>query len=91
MSKPTLAGVSALLAAPLFVLVGVAVLPTVSDDAAAQVAALTDHRGAMIAGLTLQTVALALLIAGVVWLAARSRRRRRASPSPAACSPSPDR
>ena len=69
MSKTTLAGVSALLLAPLTVFVGVAILPTVSDDAPAQVAALSDHRDAMIAGMALQTIAIALLIGGVIWLA----------------------
>ena len=69
MSKSTVTGVAALLAAPLTAFIGVAMLPTVSDDAAAQVAALTDHRSAMIAGLALQTIAIALLIGGVIWLA----------------------
>jgi hypothetical protein len=69
MSKSTLAGASALVAAPLVVLAGVALLPTLSDDAALQVAALTDHRSAMIGGLVLQTLAIALLIAGAIWLA----------------------
>jgi hypothetical protein len=69
MSKTTLAGVSALLLAPLTAFVGVAILPTVSDYSPAQVAALTDHRGAMIAGMALQTIAIALLIGGVIWLA----------------------
>jgi hypothetical protein len=69
MSKSDLTGAAALLAAPLLVLAGVALAPTVSDDAAVQVAALTDHRGAAIAGLTLQTIAISLLIGGVIWLA----------------------
>ena len=70
---------------------GVAILPTVSDDAPAQVAALTDQRGAMIAGMALQTIAIALLIGGVIWLASRLRRALPASRSPGACSRSLDR
>ena len=69
MSRPTFAGAAALLAAPLPVFVGIALLPTVSDEPARQVAALTDHRSAMIAGLVLQTLSIALLIGGTIWLA----------------------
>lgn len=69
MSNSTRAGVTALLAAPLVVLMGIALLPTVSDDAGDQVSALTAHRGAAIAGLTLQTIAIAMLIGGAIWLA----------------------
>ena len=69
LSKSTLAGAAALLAAPIVVIAGTLVQPTLSDDAATQVAALTVHRGPMIAGMTLSTTALILLIAGTVWLA----------------------
>jgi hypothetical protein len=68
-SKSTFAGAAALLAAPIAVIAGTLAQPTLSDDAAAQVAALTVHRGPMIAGLTLRTTGLILLIAGTVWLA----------------------
>ena len=68
-SKSTLAGAAALLAAPIVVIAGTLAQPTLSDDAATQVAALTVHRGPMIAGLTLRTTGLILLIAGTVWLA----------------------
>jgi len=69
LSKSTLAGAAALLAAPIVVIAGTLVQPTLSDDAATQVAALTVHRGPMIAGMTLRTTGLILLIAGTVWLA----------------------
>jgi hypothetical protein len=68
-SKTTFAGPAALLAAPIVVIAGTLAQPTLSDDAATQVAALTVHRGPMIAGLTLRTTGLILLIAGAVWLA----------------------
>jgi hypothetical protein len=69
MSRSSRAGVASLLAAPIIAAVSVLVSPTLSDDAGKQLAALTDHRAAVIAGLTLNTIALALLIAGIVWLA----------------------
>ena len=69
LSKSTFAGAAALLAAPIVVIVGTLAQPTLSDDAATQVAALTVHRGPMIAGMTLMTIGLILLIAGTVWLA----------------------
>jgi hypothetical protein len=69
LSKSTFAGAAALLAAPIVVIAGTLAQPTLSDDAATQVAALTVHRGPMIAGMTLNTIALILLIAGTVWLA----------------------
>lgn len=69
LSKNSLAGAAALLLAPLVVIPSVLVRPTLSDDAANQVAALTDHRQAMIAGNALTSIALVLLIAGIVWLA----------------------
>jgi len=68
-SKITFAGAAALLAAPIVVIAGTLAQPTLSDDAATQVAALTVHRGPMIAGMTLRTIGLILLIAGTVWLA----------------------
>src|SRR5580704_11962947 len=67
-SKRTFAGAVALLAAPIAVIAGTLAQPTLSDHAAAQVAALTVHRGPMIAGVTLRTIGLILLIAGTVWL-----------------------
>ena len=69
LSKSTFAGAAALLAAPIVVIAGTLAQPTLSDDAATQVTALTVHRGPMIAGMTLNTIALILLIAGTVWLA----------------------
>ena len=69
LSKCTFAGAAALLAAPIVVIAGTLAQPTLSDDAATQVAALTVHRGPMIAGMTLRTIGLILLIAGTVWLA----------------------
>jgi len=69
MSTRTNAGSLALLAAPIIVIAGTLVQPTLSDDAASQVAALTDHRGAMITGMALSTIAVVLLIAGIIWLA----------------------
>jgi hypothetical protein len=68
-SKSTFAGAAALLAAPIVVIAGTLAQPTLSDDAATQVAALTVHPGPMIAGMTLRTTGLILLIAGAVWLA----------------------
>src|SRR5580692_30985 len=68
-SKSTFVGAAALLAAPIVVIAGTLAQPTLSGDAATQVAALTVHRGPMIAGLTLRTTGLILLIAGTVWLA----------------------
>jgi hypothetical protein len=69
LSKSTFAGAAALLAAPIVVIAGTLAQPTLSDDPATQVAALTVHRGPMIAGMTLRTTGLILLIAGTVWLA----------------------
>ena len=68
MSKP-IAGAVALLAAPIIVIAGTLAQPTLSDDAAMQVAALTAHRGAMITSMTLSLIAIVLLIAGIIWLA----------------------
>ena len=69
LSKSTFAGAAALLAAPIAVIAGTLAQPILSGDAATQVAALTVHRGPMIAGMTLRTTGLILLIAGTVWLA----------------------
>lgn len=69
MSKRTIAGPFALLAAPIIVIVATLAQPTLSDDAARQVAALTDHRGAMITGMALNSIAVVLLIAGIIWFA----------------------
>ena len=69
MSKRTIAGAVALLAAPIIVIVATLAQPTLSDDAASQVAALTDHRGAMITSMALSSIAVVLLIAGIIWFA----------------------
>jgi len=69
MSRTMLAGAACLLAAPLLEIVSSLVVPTMSDDAAPTVTALRDHHGAMVTGLTLGMIALALLVAGTVWLA----------------------
>lgn len=74
-TTPGRVGAAVLLAAPLLAIVGVASLPTVSDDAGTQVDALINHRAAMIAGVTLQAVSVSLLIGGVVWLAVSLRGR----------------
>ena len=68
-SRSMTAGAVALLAAPIVVIAGTLAQPTLSDDAASQVAALTGHRGAMITGMTLSSIAVVLLIAGIIWLA----------------------
>jgi hypothetical protein len=68
-SKTMPAGAVALLAAPIVVIAGTLAQPTLSGDAATQVAALTGHRGAMITGVALGLIAVVLLIAGVIWLA----------------------
>lgn len=69
MSKRTIAGAVALLAAPIIVIAATLAQPTLSDDAARQVAALTGHRGAMITSMALNSIAVVLLIAGIIWLA----------------------
>ena len=69
MSKRTIAGAIALLAAPIIVIAGTLAQPTLSDDAASQVAALTDHHGAMITSMALSSIAVVLLIAGLIWFA----------------------
>jgi hypothetical protein len=68
-SKSVTAGAVALLAAPIVVIASTLAQPTLSDDAASQVAALTGHRTAMITGMALSSIAVVLLIAGVIWLA----------------------
>lgn len=69
MSKKSFAGAAALLCAPLAVILAVSIIPTLSDKAADQVTAVHRHRDAMLAGMTLQTVTLVLLVAGTIWLA----------------------
>ena len=69
LTKTKYAGAGALLLAPIVVIAANLARPTLSDDAAHQVAALTDHRTAMIAGIALDTVGVMLLTAGIVWLA----------------------
>jgi hypothetical protein len=77
-SRSTIAGAVALLAAPIVVIVSVLIQTTLSGDSAKQVAALTSHRGAMVAGMALDMIALVLLIGGIIWfglaLAPRSPR-----------------
>src|SRR5690348_1538747 len=68
-SKSMTAGAVALLAAPIVVIASTLAQPTLSDDAASQVAALTSHRAAMITAMALNSIAVALLIGGVIWLA----------------------
>lgn len=68
-SKSTLAGAVALVTAPIVVIVSALVQTTLSGDSAKQVAALTSHHQAMIAGLALNLIALALLVAGIIWFA----------------------
>jgi len=68
MSRPSIAGAISLVAAAPLVIVGTVVSPTISDEAADQSAALTDHRSAMILGQALSNIALVLLIGGTVWL-----------------------
>jgi hypothetical protein len=62
-------GAVALVAAPVVALAGTLLQPTLSDSPADQVAALSDHRGAMIGAMTLNGIAVVLLIAGTIWLA----------------------
>lgn len=69
MSRTMLAGAVCLVAAPLLEIVSSIVMPTMSDDSGAVVSALRDHHGTMVTGLTLEMIALVLLIAGTVWLA----------------------
>jgi hypothetical protein len=69
LSKTTIAGAAALLAAPVVVIASALAQPTLSSDAVKQVAALAGHRAAASTGIALSIVAVALLIAGVVWLA----------------------
>ena len=67
-SKGRFAGAGALIAAPIIAIAATLVRPTLSDDAANQVAAFTEHRGAMIAGIALSAIAVGLLTGGIVWL-----------------------
>jgi hypothetical protein len=63
------AAAAALLAAPAVAIASVIIQPTLSDDPAQQLSALTDHRSAAIAALALNTISIGLLIAGVIWIA----------------------
>ena len=69
LSRTSRAGAASLLLAPVIVIAAALIQPTLSDEAAKQVAALRLHHGAVILGLTLSNVSLLLLIAGMVWLA----------------------
>lgn len=69
MPKPADAGAIALLAGPVLGLTATIVMPTLSDDADDVVNALTAHHTAMTSGLTLQTLSIPFMIAGLVWLA----------------------
>jgi uncharacterized membrane protein len=73
-SKPQLVGAACLLLSAPVVIAGTLLTPTLSDDAAAQVAGLTAHRGAAVAGLTLTSVALLLQVVGIIWLALTAAR-----------------
>lgn len=75
MTTTARAGAGVLLAAPLLALISNVVLPTVSDDAADRVAALDEHHTAMVIGLTVEVLSIALMIGGVIWLAATLRSR----------------
>lgn len=57
-TRSTIAGPLALLAAPIVVIASALIYPTLSGDAATQVASLTSHRCAMITGTTLNMVGL---------------------------------
>jgi len=69
MHKPNAAGAAALVVAPLVAITGIAMTPTMSNDAAKTVTALTAHHSAMVLGFATLTLAVYLLIAGTVWLA----------------------
>lgn len=69
MSRPFIAGAICFVTAAPLVIVGTLVSPTISDEAADQTSALTDHRTAMILGQALSNIALVLLMAGTIWLA----------------------
>lgn len=68
-SKPQFVGAACLLLSAPVVIVATLITPTLSDDAAKQVSALTAHRSAAILGLTLTSIALLLQVAGIIWLA----------------------
>jgi hypothetical protein len=65
MYPKSVAGATALLAAPILAIAGALAQPTLSGDAAKQVLALTSHREAMIAGMTLSMIAAVLLTGGI--------------------------
>jgi hypothetical protein len=63
------AGAAALVAAPAIAIASAIIAPTLSDDPAQQLTALTDHHAAAVAALALSTIAIILLIAGMIWFA----------------------
>jgi hypothetical protein len=69
MYTKSIAGATALLAAPILAIAGALAQPTLSGDPATQVTALTSHRDAMITGMTLSMIAAVLLLGGTIWLA----------------------
>lgn len=75
MSKIDRAGATVLLGALLVALVTNLVMPTLSDDGADRLAALTDHHTPMVVGMTLEVFSIALMIGGIVWLATAFRHR----------------
>lgn len=75
MSAPSRAGAVCLVLGPLAGLVSMFVVRTVSLKAADQVAAFTTHPGLTRLGLSINTIAALLLIAGLVWLAATTYER----------------
>lgn len=75
MPKAANAGAIALVAGPALGLIATIIMPTLSDDADKVVSALTAQHTAMIAGLTLQTLSIPFMIAGLIWLATTVMRR----------------
>jgi hypothetical protein len=67
-SRLAFAGAASFLAAPVVAAAGVLASTTMSDDAATQVAAFADHRGAMIGGAVLENLGILLFLAGIAWL-----------------------
>lgn len=68
-SKTARAAMAALVVAPLAAAASVLIQTTLSEKSADLTDAFTHHRNAMIAGLTVNCLALAVLVAGVVWIA----------------------
>lgn len=75
MNRRTMAGAAALLTAPLVAILSALTQPSLSDHAGKQVAGLTEHRDATILALSLNTIAVVLLVAGAIWLALELGRR----------------